>query len=184
MKLSEILKKLREEKGETQKETAAALNVEYANYNKWENGKSPNYETLCKIADYFNTTTDYLLGRVKVRNPENQVLLSELGISEKAIEFIKSLPQYPAQTEGIYDKRTLLDILDSLLLDLEFINLLGFIGVASSWDSFINKLEGNKTEISNNTIMSSANKKYAQDSFRVILDSIVKQSWDNFKPEI
>lgn len=63
MQFKDRLRFLREATGKSQKECASALGVEYANYNKWENGKAPNYETLCHIADYFNTTTDYLLGR-------------------------------------------------------------------------------------------------------------------------
>ncbi len=31
--------------------------------NKWKNGTIPNGETLCKIANYFNCSVDYLLGR-------------------------------------------------------------------------------------------------------------------------
>ena len=36
---------------------------------------SPDFKTLCKIADFFNVTTDYLLGRSKCKttNIENEV---------------------------------------------------------------------------------------------------------------
>ncbi len=31
----------------------------------WKNGKSPNGDTLCVLADYFNVSVDYLLGRTE-----------------------------------------------------------------------------------------------------------------------
>lgn len=36
---------------------------------KWKNGSLPAAETLCKLADYFDVSTDYLLGRSKIKKP-------------------------------------------------------------------------------------------------------------------
>ena len=63
MVFSERLKELREEKKLNQRELADALEAEPSKYNKWESGKNrPDFETVYKIAKFFNTTSDYLLG--------------------------------------------------------------------------------------------------------------------------
>ena len=62
---AENLKKLRKEKGLSQEEIAAKLNVVGRTYGSWErNEREPDFSTLCKIADFFNVSTDYILGRV------------------------------------------------------------------------------------------------------------------------
>lgn len=55
------LKELREQKGLSQYEIAPLLNLKQATYANYETGKTqPTIETLCKIADLFNVTLDYL----------------------------------------------------------------------------------------------------------------------------
>lgn len=62
----ERLKQLREEHSLTQQALAEQLQTVRSTINKYEkNTRKPEYETLIKIADLFNTTTDYLLGRTK-----------------------------------------------------------------------------------------------------------------------
>lgn len=46
----------------TQKQLADIIGINQNTIKTWEH-KLPNSETLVKIADYFNVTTDYLLGR-------------------------------------------------------------------------------------------------------------------------
>ena len=58
------LKELRTSKGTTQKATAEFLSMTEQAYQKYEYGmREPNFETLTKLADYFDVSTDYLLGR-------------------------------------------------------------------------------------------------------------------------
>lgn len=67
MNLGEKLKTLRRDKGITQIELAKILNVDkgvVANYET--NRRFPNIHILVKIADYFEVTTDYLLGRTQI----------------------------------------------------------------------------------------------------------------------
>ena len=40
-----------------------ALGLSAATATKWKNGSIPNGDALQKVADYFNVSTDYLLGR-------------------------------------------------------------------------------------------------------------------------
>lgn len=58
----ERLKQLRKEKKVSQKTLADALFISQQAIAKWESDKSsPNPETVRKIAEYFNVSTDYLL---------------------------------------------------------------------------------------------------------------------------
>lgn len=53
----------------TQEEIASHIGVSRARYSHYENGRSePDYDTLQKLADYFQVTTDYLLTE-KTKNP-------------------------------------------------------------------------------------------------------------------
>lgn len=58
------LKKLRNNKKITQEELGKEVNVTKVSISGYENGnRSPDTETLQKIADYFDVSTDFLLGR-------------------------------------------------------------------------------------------------------------------------
>jgi transcriptional regulator with XRE-family HTH domain len=67
----ERLKLLREEKGLSQVELAKLYNLSQSTIAYYEtNSKQPSNETLQNLADFFQTTIDYLLGRSEIRNPE------------------------------------------------------------------------------------------------------------------
>lgn len=52
---------LREQKGLTQTELAKQLNINRLNYNKYElEDVEPKIEVLCKIADFYGVTLDFL----------------------------------------------------------------------------------------------------------------------------
>ena len=58
------LRELRTKKGVYQKDVASYLGVERTTYVKYERGDSePSFETLCKLADYFDVSVDKILGR-------------------------------------------------------------------------------------------------------------------------
>lgn len=55
--------KLRTDRGLTQEDVAAVLDISNKTLSKWENGSSsPDLDMLVKLAAYFEVTTDYLLG--------------------------------------------------------------------------------------------------------------------------
>ena len=59
------LRELRIEKGMTQKQMAEYLGMVEQAYQMYEYGKrEPNHETTIKLADFFERSVDYLLGRV------------------------------------------------------------------------------------------------------------------------
>ena len=69
MTTGRILTELRKEKEIGQKELAVYLNVSVGTVSNYENDvHSPDLSTLCKLADFFGVTTDYLLGRTVQRN--------------------------------------------------------------------------------------------------------------------
>ena len=61
---SDRLKELREAKGITQKQMADFLSIAERNYRRYEAGEvDPRSSNVAKLADYFEVTVDYLLGR-------------------------------------------------------------------------------------------------------------------------
>ena len=62
-KFSQRLKELRSERGMTQQHLASLLNIKQQSYFRYEYGTGePSLDTLIKLAEIFNVTTDYLLG--------------------------------------------------------------------------------------------------------------------------
>lgn len=60
---SKILKELRKEKGYTQMKLASKLGISRSAVSMWEIGESePDNAVLCKIAELFDVSIDYLLG--------------------------------------------------------------------------------------------------------------------------
>jgi len=64
--LSDRLLQLKKERGLLQKDIAMAVGLSVMGYQRYENGtRQPNAETLAKLADYFQVSADYLLGRTE-----------------------------------------------------------------------------------------------------------------------
>lgn len=71
----ERLKKLREERGLTQKQVAEALEMNPRTYSSYENNeREPNSEILLMIADLFDVSIDYLVGY-----DERRAIKKEIG---------------------------------------------------------------------------------------------------------
>ncbi|MCM1391420.1 MAG: helix-turn-helix domain-containing protein [Faecalibacterium sp.] len=64
------IRNLREDRDLTQQDLANILHINRRTYSAYENGvNSMTPETLIKIADYYNTSVDYLLGRTNIMVP-------------------------------------------------------------------------------------------------------------------
>jgi hypothetical protein len=64
------IKAAREKQGLTQQKCADLFDVKLRAWQTYEQGVSePKFEVLCKIADVFGVTTDYLLGREPAPDP-------------------------------------------------------------------------------------------------------------------
>lgn len=62
------LKILRTEKNLRQEDIAEFLNISRQAYGYWEAGeRNPDIISLIKLADYYNVSIDYLVGRTKIR---------------------------------------------------------------------------------------------------------------------
>lgn len=71
--LGKRLKKLRNEMKITQEELGKEINVTKVSISGYENGnRSPDTETLQRIANYFNVSVDYLLGRTDALTTNNE----------------------------------------------------------------------------------------------------------------
>ena len=62
------LKLLRESAAITQKQLAEAIGVSQQSINKYENHNiEPDIETLIRMADFFDTSVDYIIGHAQIR---------------------------------------------------------------------------------------------------------------------
>lgn len=86
------LKELRSEKQISQTELAAILNISNRTISMYEQGNSePTIETLSKMANYFNVTTDYLVGRSNGRFLSDQEIYERLGLDDNAVFCLEQL---------------------------------------------------------------------------------------------
>ena len=64
MSFDERLRELRKERGLTQKDVYAAVGMSAIGYQRYEYGdREPAFSKLIALADYFNVSLDYLVGR-------------------------------------------------------------------------------------------------------------------------
>lgn len=67
MNIPERLVSLRKEQGITQKKLAVILDVAQPRIVEWEKGKrTPNKDSLVRLAEVFNVSVDYLIGESNV----------------------------------------------------------------------------------------------------------------------
>jgi len=93
MTFSDRLKELRKEKNLTQEELAKILGISRSTIAGYETErKEPDYETLKKIADFFNVSTDYLLGRTDIYNPADEIT-EAVSDDPELLEFWNSLKE-------------------------------------------------------------------------------------------
>ncbi|KGG81087.1 hypothetical protein Y919_02725 [Caloranaerobacter azorensis H53214] len=89
------IRELRKSYKLTQFELAEKLNIAQSTIGMIEtNKREPSNELLVKIANFFNVSIDYLLGRTDIRNPEKELTLEdELTPEEK--ELLKKIKEDP-----------------------------------------------------------------------------------------
>lgn len=109
MEFKDRLVQLRKEKHLNQEDFAKKIGYTRTAISAWEVGRNePSNADTIKIADFFNVSTDYLLGKSDVRNPEelkkvpfaNAGGLNTDGLDEedllelqKQIDYIKKLKE-------------------------------------------------------------------------------------------
>lgn len=79
----ENLKLLRKEKGISQQQLADIIGVTQQSINKYENHKiEPDIDTLIKLAVFFDTSVDYLIGHSSIRHVIEDVRRYDLNSDE------------------------------------------------------------------------------------------------------
>ena len=69
MTIGDSFKRFRKERGLTQQQVANALNMQKQSWQRYEQGRVvPAATVIINLADFFNVSTDYLLGRTN--NPQ------------------------------------------------------------------------------------------------------------------
>ena len=100
------LAELRKSRNLSQKELAQKLTSSQNTISNWETGKrEPDFETTIMLADYFDVTTDYLLGNEQKNKPvterdkltsENIDLFEQLPTDKKqqALDYLRYLVEH------------------------------------------------------------------------------------------
>ena len=92
------IKNLREDNDLTQKQLSKFLNISQVAYSYYElNKRNIPLELLCKLADFYNTSIDYLLFRTDEIKPYPKVLISNSNsdIKETIVLWITYCYYYP-----------------------------------------------------------------------------------------
>ncbi len=90
--IAKRLSELRKEKGVKQDEIAELLNVKRATVANYETGKrTPDYESIIKLADYYGVSCDYIIRGVKSEFAE---IHSLTGLNDEAIEALKENEEF------------------------------------------------------------------------------------------
>lgn len=99
------MKELREGNGLSQKKLADQLGLSAGTIGNWESGtREPNFDMIQRLSDFFEVTTDYLLGKSDLRNPNIPEPTDEdirfalfkgaEGISDEAYEEVKRFAEF------------------------------------------------------------------------------------------
>lgn len=99
------IRELRQENNLTQTEFGKIFGVGKTTVSMWENSNnSPDDEIKSKIADYFNTSVDYLLGRTNIRKYDTEIsafsTFNTDGLSDEDIEAVKSIVEALKKKHG------------------------------------------------------------------------------------
>lgn len=89
-KISALLK----EQGKTQKELTDYLGLTKNAYTSWKSGTNKSYlKHLPQIAEFFDVSVDYLLGKTEIRKGAGPSGLPLSPMQEKAFNMIMNLPE-------------------------------------------------------------------------------------------
>lgn len=93
MDIKENLIRIRESKNLSKRTVSEQTGIPYTTYIKYESGerKDVSMDALCKLADFYGVTTDYLLGREPAPDPFGEVSMSPEDEQEVLAKYL-SLP--------------------------------------------------------------------------------------------
>jgi transcriptional regulator with XRE-family HTH domain len=92
------LKKIRESKNITQSRLSIEIGVPQQTISSYESGKSkPSIKTLCKMAEFLNTSTDFLLDKTDIIHPINQLVSN--GLHKEELQLISMFRKLPTNRQ-------------------------------------------------------------------------------------
>ncbi len=118
---NDVYKSLCKEIGKTPTGVALELGLSKAAPYRWSTGSVPDGNTLALLADYFNVSTDYLLGRSEFRNAEiskDKVEEMKKEIENLILEGKLSESKISAKDEEIKNLKQKINDLFELMLKL------------------------------------------------------------------
>lgn len=111
--LSNRLKSLRTHRNITQSDLAKRIGVARTTYAMYEQGqREPDYDTLQKIADFYEVSTDYLLGRTD--QSDNHYMKSLASKNENLSAYQQEVLDFFMSREDLFFKDKPENILDAL----------------------------------------------------------------------
>lgn len=142
----------REIKGVSRQTAADELEISRASLEYYEKGlRVPDVVVLAKLADYYNVSADYLLGRSDVRSVDPSqkihVACEVTGLSEKALLNLLTIKQHGISVNMLLERKELSDIYAHLSTIVQLSIAQGYYIEVIEW--FINNcdkfaLDGNK----------------------------------------
>lgn len=103
------LKLLRKESCISQQKLADAIGMSQQSINQYENHDTePDILTLCKLADYFKTSVDYIIGHTDIRNHVEPTSAYHLNADEE-----RMVDQYRALTPK--ERACVAQVIDTML---------------------------------------------------------------------
>ena len=102
------MQNLCKEKNTTPTAVTKLLGLSTSMTTQWKNGRIPNGKTLSKIAEYFNVTTDYLLGKessstITFSDEEQRLILAYRNQTEEGKKMVRKLLDMEEPTNRVID---------------------------------------------------------------------------------
>lgn len=111
------IEKLRKERNLTQEQFAKESGgFDLKTIRKWTNkGEKPTGNNLITLAEFFDVSTDYLLGITECRHVGNKEITEAIGLSEKAIEVLRFFNSIVSDPEDRAEHRKTIDYINLAL---------------------------------------------------------------------
>ena len=92
LRIAERLRKMRLQKDLNQKSVALYVPISEDSVSAYERGvRQPSLDTVCKLADLYQTSTDYLLGRTGVEVPYPKTLQEMYELTPGELDLVSDM---------------------------------------------------------------------------------------------
>lgn len=98
MEFKEIIKELRKSKDYSADYVAEKIDIPAGSYKKYESGiLNPGVPVVIKLADFYNVSTDYLLGRTDIKAMAGTTPAEQLDVTAAEQEIIRRYAEFPEE---------------------------------------------------------------------------------------